>query len=160
MKVITWQRAVTLFFLGKVEVVHEYEHEISSVSIAIKMPSVVRLLQFVHLGRRKPPLSKLNVLARDNFSCQYCERALTYRDATFDHVLPRSQGGGNSWTNIVTACHSCNRKKGGKTPQQAKMKLCKNPVEPDWLPVLTMRIDVKLPDSWIVFLSHNADLQN
>lgn len=152
LKVIPWQKAITLCFLGKVEVVEEYDHQIRSVSLALKMPAVVRLLRFVRLGRRKPPLSKLNLLARDEFSCQYCCEPLTYRDATLDHVLPRSQGGGTTWQNVVVACHPCNRKKGGRTPEQANMSLFKPSIQPDWLPVLSMRFHDNMPKSWILFL--------
>lgn len=153
LKIIPWERAITLFFLGKVEVVEEYAHEIRSVSLAIRMPSVVRLLQFVHLGRRKPPLSKLNLLSRDDFRCQYCADPLTYREATLDHVIPRSQGGTTAWENVVTACHSCNRKKGGRTPAQAGMALLKQPVQPDWLPILSVTFKQHMPQEWIVFLA-------
>lgn len=151
-KIISWQRAVTLMFLNKVEVVNSYERDIRSVSFAIKMPAVVRLLRYVKLQRRHPPLSRLNLLARDGFRCQYCERTLSYKEATIDHVLPRSQGGTTHWKNVVTACHPCNRKKGGRTPLQAHMKLLAEPHEPEWLPVLTVRFYHNLPPSWLTFL--------
>jgi 5-methylcytosine-specific restriction endonuclease McrA len=156
LKVITWQRAVTMFFLGKVEVVEEYDHQIHSVSLVIKAPAVVRLLQFVNSGRRSPPLSRTNILARDNFQCQYCSKELAVKEATLDHVLPRSQGGKTSWENIVCACGACNRKKGGRTPKEARMKLLKMPVRPDWLPVLTIRLNGKIPLSWQLFLTRDS----
>ena len=156
LKVITWQRAVTMFFLGKVEVVEEYDHQIHSVSLVIKAPAVVRLLQFVNSGRRTPPLSRANILARDNFQCQYCTRELAVKEATLDHVVPRSQGGKTSWENIVCACGACNRRKGGRTPKEARMKLLKTPVRPDWLPVLTIRLNGKIPLSWKLFLSQGG----
>lgn len=151
-KVISWQRAITLLFLEKVEVVDTYEREIHSVSVAIKMPAVVRLLRYVKLSRRKPPLSRINLLARDGFQCQYCGCGLSYEQATMDHVLPRSQGGAASWGNLVSACHHCNRRKGGRTPQQARMQLLQEPFEPSWLPVLTVRFYHNLPESWLAFL--------
>lgn len=152
-RVISWQRAITLFFLGKVEVVEEYDREVRSVSVTIKMPAVVRLLQYVQLGRRRPPLSRINVLARDEFHCQYCNHFLSRRDATLDHVIPRSQGGTTSWENVVTACHECNRKKGGRTPKQAGMHLVKLPLQPEWLPILSMKFHTSLPQAWLIFLS-------
>jgi 5-methylcytosine-specific restriction endonuclease McrA len=151
-KVISWQRAVTLLYLEKVEVVDEYERLVRSVSVTIRIPAVVRLLRFIKLGRRKPPFTRLNLLARDNFSCQYCAIELTPSTCTVDHVLPRSQGGLTHWHNVVAACHSCNRKKGGRTPEQAKMKLTTPPTEPDWLPVLTFRLKETLPAAWLNFL--------
>ena len=152
LKVISWQRAVSLFFTGKVEVVEEYDHKIRSVSLIIKAPAVVRLLRFVRIGRKSPPLCRSNILARDNFQCQYCAKDLTAREATLDHVVPRSQGGITSWDNIVCCCTACNRKKGGRTPVEARMALLKRPIKPDWLPVLNIRFHGKIPISWRIFL--------
>lgn len=152
LRVISWQRAVTMVFMGKVEIVEEYDHQIRSVSIVIKAPAVIRLLQFVKIGRKSPPLCRTNVLARDNFECQYCGRELSSKEATLDHVVPRSQKGKTSWENIVCCCPPCNRKKGGRTPAEAKMLLRKKPVKPDWLPVLNMRLNGRVPLSWQMFL--------
>lgn len=152
MRVISWQRAISLFFLGKVEVVEEYDREIRSVSVAIKMPAVVRLFRYVKLGKRRPPLNRTNILARDRFACQYCGSHLGAREATLDHVLPRSQGGTTCWENVVTACANCNRKKGGRTPKQANMRLLSHPIQPDWLPVLSVKFSARLPEAWLVFL--------
>ena len=152
-KIIPWERAITLFFLGKVEVVDTYEREVRSISLAVKMPAVVRLLRYIELGRRRPPLTRINLLARDHFKCQYCAVSLAFRDSTVDHVVPRSQGGITSWTNVVAACHGCNRKKGGRTPDQARMDLLTLPIQPEWLPVLTIRFHDRMPQSWLMFLS-------
>lgn len=152
LRVISWQNAVGLFFLGKVEIVEEYDHHIRSVSIAIKAPAVVRLLSFFRVGRRSPSLSRLNILARDNFTCQYCGCSLSSKEATLDHVVPRSQGGKTSWENIVCACGGCNRKKGGRTPREARMKLLSKPVRPQWLPVLSTKFNGNIPPSWLAFL--------
>lgn len=145
-----------MFFTGKVEVVEEYDHSIHSVSLIIKAPAVVRLLRFVKLGRKSPPLCRSNVLARDNFECQYCEQPLSAREATLDHVVPRSQGGKTSWDNIVCCCTPCNRKKGGRTPEQASMKLKNRPVKPDWLPVLNLRFNGNIPFAWQAFLASTS----
>ncbi len=152
LRVISWQNAVGMFFLGKVEIVEEYDHHIRSVSLAIKAPAVVRLLRFFRVGRRSPSLSRLNVLARDNFTCQYCGREMSAKEATLDHVVPRSQGGRTTWENIVCACGVCNRKKGGRTPKEAHMKLLSKPCKPQWLPVLNTKFNGKIPQSWLNFL--------
>ena len=152
LRVISWQRAVTMVFMGKVEIVEEYDHQIRSVSIVIRAPAVIRLLQFVKIGRKSPPLCRTNVLARDDFECQYCGRELSSKEATLDHVVPRSQKGKTSWENIVCCCPPCNRKKGGRTPAEARMLLRKKPVKPDWLPVLNMRLNGRVPLSWQMFL--------
>lgn len=152
LKVISWQRAVSLFFGGKIEVIEEYDHEIRSVSLAIKAPAVVRLLRYIHVGKRTPPLSRANILARDNLQCQYCTISLSAKDATLDHVVPRSRGGITSWQNVVCCCKRCNRRKGAQTLKQAGMKLLKEPVQPDWLPVLQIRLNGRVPSSWQSFL--------
>ncbi len=153
LKVISWQRAVTLFFSDKVEIVEEYSHEIRSVSLAIKAPSVVRLLSYVNIGQKSPPLSRFNIFARDGFKCQYCTKPLNTGTATLDHVLPRSKGGKTRWTNVVCCCKPCNTKKGSKTPEQAGMKLLKKPEQPHWLPVLHVKLNGRIPRSWNIFLA-------
>lgn len=155
-KIIPWERAVTLFFLGKVEVVDVYDREVRSVSLVVKVPAVVRLLRYISLGKRRPPLTRTNLLARDHYQCQYCGTGLHSNESTIDHVLPRSQGGTTTWLNVVIACHGCNRKKGGRTPQQAKMSLLKEPEIPDWLPVLSVRFHRQMPEAWIVFLGRRV----
>lgn len=154
LKVISWQRAVGLFFSGKVEVLEEYDHPIRSVSIVIKAPAVVRLLQFVKIGQKTPPLSRVNVLARDGFICQYCNKRLTSKNATLDHILPKSMGGRTEWTNMVCCCKSCNNYKGCRTPEQAGMKLKRIPQRPDWLPVIRFKLESHVPGSWNLFVRH------
>lgn len=149
---IPWQRAITLLFNGKVEVVDEYEDKtIRSVTFELKMPSVVRFLRL--LKRRKPIIrfSRENVYARDSGKCQYCARHVSRSEATYDHVTPRALGGKTCWDNIVIACVPCNQKKGGRTPDQARMKLKVLPVKPTKLPDvvrLTFTWDKGMPASW------------
>lgn len=145
-----------MFFMGKVEVLEEYEHDIRSVSIIIRAPAVVRLLQYVKIGMKSPPLCRSNVFARDQFQCQYCGRDLSQKEATLDHVVPRSQGGKTSWENIVCCCSGCNRRKGGRTPKEARMPLRKKPERPTWLPVLHIKLNGKVPGSWHNFLSNES----
>ena len=104
---IPWQRAITLLFLGKVQVVEEYEDKtIRSVTFEVKMPSVVRFLRM--LKHRKPVIrfSRENVFARDHGQCQYCGKAVSRAEATYDHVTPRSQGGGGSGEADEAAGHA------------------------------------------------------
>ena len=152
MRVISWKRAVCLFFAGKAEVVEEYEHQIHSVSIVIQAPAVIRLLSYVKIAKRSPALSRVNVLARDNFKCQYCGVALNSKTATIDHIVPRSAGGDSSWKNLVCACAGCNRRKGSKTMRQANMRLARDPFQPDWLPVVRFKLNGNVPDTWLYFL--------
>lgn len=153
---IPWQRAITLLFLGKVGLVEAYEEKtIRSVSFEIKVPSVVRFLRM--LARRKPVIrfSRENVYARDHGRCQYCQRAVARPEATYNHVHPRSQGGATNWDNIVIACVPCNQKKGGRTPEQARMPLKVKPAKPTKLPDtlrLTFRFQNGMPASWQTWL--------
>ena len=160
LKIISWQRAVTLLFLGKVEVVEEYEDEdVSSVSFSIKMPSVVRLLRLIRPRSRWVKFSRLNVFLRDKNTCQYCGEKLPTTDLTYDHIVPRSRGGRTEWQNIVTACVPCNRQKGGRTPFEAGMRLVRQPGRPTSLPTLKLTITFrKTPESWRDYIYWTATL--
>jgi 5-methylcytosine-specific restriction endonuclease McrA len=153
--VVTWQRAMQLLFQGKVEVVEESEHEVHTVRLTIKVPAVLRLLQYVPLGRKKQIVrfSRTNVFLRDNHCCQYCGTRFNKSFLTLDHVIPIVQGGGKSWENIVTACKPCNQHKGGRTPAQAGLKLIRTPRRPLWLPTTTLHMGISVtPESWKIYL--------
>lgn len=134
-KVISWQRAVILIYLGKVEVIEEYDEDICSPSITIKMPAVVRLKKALNSGKRAVRFSRINVFTRDAFRCQYCGTQKRGHELNYDHVIPRVQGGKTIWENIVTSCYSCNDRKGSRTPEQAGMKLLRKPLKPKSLPM-------------------------
>jgi len=103
--------------------------------------------------------SRVNIYARDNYKCQYCGRKASISDLTYDHVVPRSQGGLTEWTNIVTCCYLCNRKKGGRTPHEASMKLLVQPTQPNWVPAVAIRISLRsVPDAWRDYLYWTGEL--
>jgi len=159
-RVVSWQRAVAMWWDGKCEVVEEYDEDIRSVSFTIKMPAVVRLLQRVRGKKQAVKFSRINVAARDAYTCQYCNTKLPLAKLTYDHVTPRSQGGKTVWENIVMACYSCNEGKRDRTPTQAKMALKKLPVRPAFLPVVTMRFETgSVPDLWRSWVYWNAELE-
>jgi 5-methylcytosine-specific restriction endonuclease McrA len=149
---VGWQRAVTLVLLGKVELVETYENKtVRSVSLEFKVPSVVRFLR--KLTRHKPVvrLCRATVFVRDRGRCQYCHRGLARAEATFDHVIPRAQGGVTSWENIVIACVPCNQRKAGRTPEQARMRLSTRPQKPTQWPdtvTLTLMFQKGMPSVW------------
>lgn len=149
-KVITWQRAVVLLFTGKVEVLEEYDEEISSPSTTINMPAVIRLTKGFGGMKRGVKFSRMNVFTRDNFQCQYClVKKTRMRDLNYDHVVPRHKGGKTTWENIVTSCYPCNSKKQNRTPEQAGMRLHKTPVRPKTLPLTAPRLNLKnIPEEW------------
>lgn len=149
LKVISWQRALTLLTLGKVEVLEEYDGFVRSSTVVIKIPAVVRLLRAFRRHKKTPKFSRVNIYGRDGYRCQYCGDKKLISELTYDHVLPRTQGGKTVWTNIVTSCSPCNLKKGGRTPEQAGMKLRTQPLQPTWLPAVTIRISGdSIPDAW------------
>jgi len=160
LRVISWQKAITLLTLGKVEVIEEYDREIHSVSFSIKLPSVVRLLRLVKWRHGQVKFSRKNIYARDRGMCQYCGKDLRRQEITYDHVIPKSQGGQTSWKNVVTCCIECNSRKGGKTPKQAGMKLLKPPKRPRWNMSLRITIGLKsTPNSWRDYLYWNVELE-
>src|SRR5262249_60138432 len=124
------ERAVALLWLGKVEVIREYDGYIRAITCKIRMPAVVRLLRFIRRKRPQVSFSRRNLFLRDDNHCQYCGKKRDTPELTYDHVTPRSQGGRTEWTNIVTCCVDCNRRKGGRTPEQAGMGLLRSPRRP------------------------------
>jgi 5-methylcytosine-specific restriction endonuclease McrA len=136
-KVIPWQRAVTLLILGKADLLEAYDAEVRSASHAMEMPSVVRLRRSgrgrAHKGVK---FCRGNVYRRDGFTCQYCGDRPGASHLTFDHVIPRSRGGLTEWTNIVTACSECNAHKADRTPNEAGLTLARPPVRPAYMPAV------------------------
>jgi 5-methylcytosine-specific restriction endonuclease McrA len=156
--VVTWQRALQLLFQGKVEVVEEGDHEVRTVRLTIKVPAVLRLLNYVPLTKKKQIVrfSRANIFLRDNHSCQYCGETFPTPQLTLDHVTPIVQGGQTHWHNIVTACKPCNQRKGGRTPTQANLKLIRKPRQPQWLPTANLQLGVtKTPERWKIYLKLN-----
>ena len=153
LRIISWQRAVTMLFLDKVEVVRIYQNVLRSPSSCIAMPAVVRLTHYVYRQRVRISFSRRNVFLRDGHRCQYCDIRLPASELTTDHVVPRSRGGATSWDNVVTACAPCNRQKANRTPAQARMVLCRKPERPQSLPSLALRLGGdNAPEPWREFL--------
>ncbi|MEM7301779.1 MAG: HNH endonuclease [Pseudomonadota bacterium] len=122
----SWQDAIKAVFLDRVNIVSEYDFNVSSPSFQMALPSVVCLKDYIK-PQRNPAFTRFNVFLRDSFACQYCG---SLEDLTFDHLIPRSLGGLTTWDNIVTACSPCNLKKGGKLPKDAKMWPTLKPFQP------------------------------
>lgn len=88
-----------------------------------KIPSIIRLTNYINVPTRAYKLSKRNIFIRDNFQCQYCMKHFSQFSLTVDHVLPVSRGGKTTWENLVAACKRCNNRKDNKTPEEAGMPL-------------------------------------
>ena len=128
-KVIDWIRAVQLYMSGKASRPYNYEsdYQIMTSNGIFYLPSALMLNNYVRIPRAEIRPSKKNLIIRDRAKCQYCSCSLSEKSITIDHITPRSRGGGNTWENMVCCCLTCNRKKGNKTPTEAKMKLLANP---------------------------------
>ena len=161
LKVVDWRKAITLWCQGKVEIISVYEREVHSVSLTVRLPSVIRLLRYITIKRHfnRAPFSRANIYARDEHTCQYCGRAMPVDTLTLDHVVPVRYGGRKDWENIATSCVHCNRRKGGRTPAEAGMRLMRAPRRP--ARQATVRIAVGLreaPESWRDYLFWNVEL--
>ncbi|MEA3442344.1 MAG: HNH endonuclease [Chloroflexota bacterium] len=122
------RRAIVLILRGKAEAVENNRGEIHSVSRVFEIPSVIRLGHMVRRPHRQRKLTKIEIFNRDHFVCQYCGQQV--KEITLDHVIPRQRGGEHTWENVVSSCIPCNRRKGGRTPSEAGMKLLRQPSIP------------------------------
>jgi 5-methylcytosine-specific restriction endonuclease McrA len=151
----TWRTAIVWVLDRVVDVVDEYpDRTIRTPSWRVQMPSIVRFLKPIprHHAIR---FSRQNVYARDRGRCQYCGARVARESWTYDHVVPRAQGGKTCWENVVVACMPCNQRKGGRTPEQARMALACAPVKPKRLPdvaAFAMRHHSAIPASWRDYL--------
>lgn len=125
----SWQDSIKAVFLDRVNVVSEYDREIRSPRRSVRLPSVISLKEFAPVARR-PAFTRFNVFLRDRFTCQYCGTRFPTHELTFDHVVPRAKGGRTTWHNVVTACASCNLRKGSLLPREAGMPLIREPLQP------------------------------
>ena len=161
-RIAFWQDAITEIFTGKAEVLDEYDEVVyrnADRGMIIRMPAVVRLLKPTTAFKKGVKFSRINVMVRDNFHCQYCGKKFPMGALNYDHVVPRVQGGKTVWENIVTSCYPCNDKKGARTPEQAKMKLRKTPYRPKTLPLaqpVILPSHRSVPKEWQPFLALSA----
>jgi len=143
------RRAVVLVLLKKAEQVESYQTHARSIRFSMVMPSVLRLNYYVRVKRKDVPLTKRNILKRDNGTCQYCGRR--FSDMTTDHVVPRSMGGVDAWENLVCACSDCNARKGGLPLTQARMKLVRQPRKPHYFSFSISALG-EVPEGWRQYL--------
>lgn len=150
-----WTRALNLVFKGRVHVYEYFDNEVvRSTRESFKLPSVIGLLRYVLIpSRRRISLSKKNVLARDGYKCQYCDKHLTDKTVTVDHVIPRARGGPHVWTNVVAACKPCNGHKDNKTPEEANMRLRTTPRVPSKVLILREKAVKAGYDCWQLYFA-------
>ena len=125
--IVSWRDALVLVITEKAYAVELYETYVRSARQIFQLPSVIALKKFVNVDFLRPVCSRKNIILRDGNICQYCGGDFPTDDLTMDHIVPKSQGGEKSWKNIVASCKPCNQKKGNRTPEQAGMKLLREP---------------------------------
>jgi 5-methylcytosine-specific restriction endonuclease McrA len=126
---------------------------IGTPSGSIRVPRVIVLRAFDRVPKRHARYSRANIFRRDRFTCQYCGGRPGRDDLNLDHVIPRSLGGRTSWENVVCSCVECNRRKGGRTPEQARLELRRRPARPRWTPLMNVSATGTRYEEWRPFLS-------
>lgn len=119
----------------------------------IRVPRVIVLVAFDRLPKRHVRFSRINLMGRDGFQCQYCGLRPPRSELNLDHVVPRSLGGRSTWENVVTSCVECNRRKGGRTPRQAGLRLLRRPARPRWTPLANLMLSTVRYKEWRPFLN-------
>lgn len=129
----------------------------------IRVPRVIVLTAFDRVPRRHVRFSRSNVMTRDGFTCQYCGVRPPRAELNLDHVVPRAHGGRSTWENVVASCIDCNRRKGGRTPEQAGLRLRRRPVRPRWTPLASLPLASVRHEEWRPYLRivdrRGADVQ-
>jgi 5-methylcytosine-specific restriction endonuclease McrA len=146
------RRAFVLVDRGKAEVLEHGDLGIRTATRLVPRPSVIKLSYMVKRPRPQVRLSRREIFMRDDYMCQYC--GSRSRELTLDHVVPKHRGGGHSWDNLVSACRPCNHRKGGKTLDEARMRLMRTPRRPQptqyflWM----QRLSGSASRAWLKFL--------
>ena len=147
------RRALVLVLKGVASAEELSGNHVHSPRHTMRVPSVIRLLEYRRIPHQTRALSRKNILMRDRYTCQYCHRAFSAGELTLDHVVPRSRAGETAWENLVACCHPCNNRKGSRTPDEAGMKLARAP-RPFSLHTSRhlMRLLAKSDDQWRKYL--------
>jgi len=142
-------KAFLLVYLKKAEIVNKVKNaRIRTVSNSFAVPSVIKLNNYVHVSYKSVMMTRQNIFKRDGNKCVYCASS---SNLTLDHVVPKSKGGNSTWTNLVTACRTCNSKKGDFTPEEAGMNLPYKPYKPTFIMFLRDFSGVG-DESWMPYL--------
>jgi 5-methylcytosine-specific restriction endonuclease McrA len=146
-----FKRAIGLMLTEKATLIMNGRGMIKTATSAYAIPSVIRLSRMVQRPRPKVNLSRREIFRRDAFTCQYCGKSNTL--LTVDHILPKHLGGKHSWLNLVTACATCNHRKGGRTLHDSGMSLLRQPQEPSRAALYIFERYLSENDEWQNFLS-------
>ena len=148
--VIGAKRAIILLLSEKSECIANYSDIIRAQSFSMSLPSIIRVNKYIRFFRSEVVLNRINILKRDNFTCQYCAKKTG--SMTIDHIIPKNKGGKDSWSNLVAACSKCNTKKGNSLLEKINMKLLKKPKKPNYLFYFKQYINHGVQDSWKEYL--------
>jgi 5-methylcytosine-specific restriction endonuclease McrA len=167
-RITTARDAVCLLTADKAVPVLESDRFVRSPSISIRIPSVISILGYNDLPKRKVVFSKLNIIYRDDMICQFCHKRFSVKDLTVDHVIPGSRwheitgkslsNGYSTWQNMVCACKWCNNKKGNRLLKELGWSLRINPVEPDYMPHIILSFEKAQNRGWLPFCGFNVKL--
>jgi len=138
-------RGFVLVSKGKAEILKSSETPILSGYETHTRPLIIRLLNYVKYRIRNLRINRNRIFKRDGYECAYCG---SKKSLTIDHIIPKSRGGENSWTNLITCCSSCNRYKGDRTPEELGMKMRVRPFEPS---LFSDVINPSITDIWVDF---------
>ena len=154
LKILPWQKAIMLYFGDKATIIESYDDfDLGTQKFVMQCPAVMVLRKYVNLANKQVTFSRSNVFSRDNYTCQYCSEQPGSNRLTFDHVLPRSRGGRTEWDNIVACCYPCNFRKADRTPQEARMVLLKEPLQPSSFASLSKNFRTSSsPELWDAYL--------
>lgn len=146
------RRAMIMVITGKAEVLEQNGLVLHTIDEDFRAPSVIRLATLIRRPRPQVKLTRREIFIRDNYTCQYC--GIQTRDLTIDHVMPRSRKGGHTWENLVSACKGCNHRKGGKTVQEARMQLLRDPFRPraGLYYTIQRKLNQSLQEEWLKFI--------
>ena len=131
MTIVNGKKAILMILSKKVDSIEKTEHFINSPRLRFILPSVIKLKSYIYIKTKKIPLTRKNIIQRDNCICQYCGKY--FKDITIDHIVPKVKKGKDSWENLVSACVNCNLKKGNKLISQTNMKLLRKPCKPSYI---------------------------
>lgn len=146
--IVPSRRAVVLVLAERAEILHDTGQAVHSEHLTVPVPSVIRLRNFVKVPfRRRAPLNRRGVFARDGHRCQYCGAAAE----SIDHVVPRSKGGEHAWENVVAACRPCNVRKGDRLLHATAMELRRQPHAPRELTWVSVAVG-SVPTHWEPYL--------
>ena len=146
--IISATKGFIMTWTNRAKIVKSYGH---GPVLNYKYPAVIVLESYVSKRRLMIPCNRKNVFWRDKYVCQYCAKKFSYGNLTMDHVIPKSKGGHRTWTNIVSACHKCNNKKGNKTLKEVSMNPLNSPEFPN-VKITDLHRGIEIPEIWEPFL--------